>query len=101
MERIVELRRLAMAEGFTDNNGSRHSQAFVDTISHSGWLDETKVAVRSVSGLGELRGWVGVGIRSFLRGKVPLRHKPIPGALRVKAIFARVGAVGKDGRKHL
>ncbi len=88
MERIIELRRRAMDAGFTDNNGARHSQAFRDTIAHSGWLDETKVAVRSVRGPDELLDWVGVGARSFLRGKVPLRHKAIPGALRVTAIVS-------------
>ena len=87
MERILELRRRSMDMGLTDNNGSRHSQAFADTISHSGWLDETKVLVRSLRGFDELVEWVGVGARSFFRGKVPLRHKPILGALRVKAIF--------------
>jgi len=87
MDRILELRRRAMEFGFNDSNGSRHSQAFHDTIAHSGWLDEARVAVRSLHGFDELVDWVGVGIRSFLRGKVPLRHKPIPGALRVKAIF--------------
>jgi succinate dehydrogenase / fumarate reductase iron-sulfur subunit len=87
MERIVELRRRAMEAGYTDNNGSRHSQAFRDTIAGSGWLDETKVAVRSLRGFDELIDWVGVGAKSFLRGKVPLRHTPIPGALRVKEII--------------
>ncbi len=87
MERILELRRRAMAAGFTDNNGTRHSQAFMDTIYHSGTLDETRVAMRSLSGLRELWQWRGVGFRSWLRGKVPLRHKPIPGVLAVRAIF--------------
>ena len=87
MERILELRRRSMEAGFTDNNGSRHSQAFVETISRSGWLDETKVAVRSLRGFDELVDWTGVGVKSMLRGKVPLRHKPIPGVLTVKAIF--------------
>jgi succinate dehydrogenase / fumarate reductase iron-sulfur subunit len=88
MERIVELRRRAMQEGFTDSNGARHSQAFRDTIAASGWLDETRVAVRSLRGPDELLDWVGVGTRSFFRGKVPLRHKPIPGALRVRAVIS-------------
>ncbi len=98
MERILELRRRAMEMGYVDNNGSRHSQAFADTIRHSGWLDETKVATRSLHGFDELVDWVGVGIRSFLRGKVPLRHKAIPGALKVKEIFVaaeRLHAVHK------
>ena len=94
MERILELRRRAMEAGLTDNNGSRHSQAFVDTIRHSGWLDETKVAMRSLHGFDELVDWVGVGVRSFLRGKVPLRHKPIAGVLRVKEIFVAADRIG-------
>ena len=87
MERILELRRRSMEAGFTDNNGSRHSQAFADTIAQSGWLDETRVAVRSLRGFDELVDWTGLGVKSFLRGKVPLRHPAIPGVLTVKAIF--------------
>jgi succinate dehydrogenase / fumarate reductase iron-sulfur subunit len=97
MERILHLRRRAMELGYTDSNGARHSQAFYDTIRDSGWLDETKVAVRSLGGFDELVEWVGVGVKSLLRGKVPLRHKPIPGALKVKAIFARVEAARAGG----
>ncbi len=100
MERILELRRRSMEAGFTDNNGSRHSQAFLDTISRSGRLDETRVAMRSVRGPSELLEWTPVGVKSFLRGKVPLRHKPIPGALRVKAIFAAAEAQGRRDSKR-
>jgi succinate dehydrogenase / fumarate reductase iron-sulfur subunit len=95
MERILELRRRAMEAGYTNNNGSRHSRAIYETIEESGWMDERKVAMRSLSGVGEMLGWSGVGIRSFLRGKMPMRHSPIPGALRVKEIFR---AVEREGR---
>lgn len=97
MERILELRRRSMEAGFTDNNGSRHSQAFVDSISRSGQLDETRVAMRSVRGPSELLEWTPVGVKSFFRGKVPLRHKAIPGALRIKAIFAAAEARQRQG----
>jgi succinate dehydrogenase / fumarate reductase iron-sulfur subunit len=86
MDRILELRRRAMEAGFTDNNGSRHSQAFVDTIAAGGRLDETRVAMRSLHGLDEMVEWAGVGVKSLLRGKVPLRQRPIPGARHVRAI---------------
>lgn len=99
MERILELRRRAMEAGFTDNNGSRHSQAFVDTISHSGRLDEARVAMRSMRGPSELLEWTGVGVKSLLRGKVPLRHKPIPGALKVTAIFQAAEAQRRRERQ--
>ncbi|MBX6351494.1 MAG: succinate dehydrogenase iron-sulfur subunit [Clostridia bacterium] len=99
MERILDLRRRAMEAGLTDNNGSRHSQAFVDSISESGWLDETKVAIRSTSGPLELLGWAPVGIRSFVRGKVPLRHYKRPGAEHVKRIFRRLGELDGKGRR--
>ena len=88
MERILELRRRAMDEGFTDNNGSRHSQAFADTIAESGWLDETRVLTRSLHGLSELLEWTPVGVRALLHGKVPLRHRRLPGAKHIRAIFA-------------
>ena len=96
MERILELRRRSMEAGLTDNNGSRHSQAFADTIAQSGWLDETKVAVRSLRGFDELVDWTGVGVKSFLRGKVPLRHAPIPGVLTVRAIFRAAERAARD-----
>ena len=90
MERILDLRRRAMKAGLTDHNGARHSNAFVETIGQSGRLDETRVALRSLHGFDEMVEWAGVGFKSLLRGKVPLRHKGIPGALRVKAIFRAV-----------
>ncbi|MBT9259591.1 MAG: succinate dehydrogenase iron-sulfur subunit [Clostridiales bacterium] len=90
MELIVDTRRMAMEAGITDNNGSRHSQAFVDTVSAYGRLDETKVAIRSVSGIGELLQFAGVGWRSFWRGKVPLRMKTIPGVHHVRRIFQQL-----------
>jgi succinate dehydrogenase / fumarate reductase iron-sulfur subunit len=95
MDRILDLRRRAMEMGITDNNGSRHSQAFLDTIAAHGRLDETRVAVRSLHGFDELVEWAGVGVKSFLRGKVPLRTKPIPGALRVKAIVRAATAAAE------
>ncbi|MBX5476091.1 MAG: succinate dehydrogenase iron-sulfur subunit [Clostridia bacterium] len=90
MERILDLRRRAMEAGFKNNNGSRHSDAFVETIRESGRLDETKVAIKSTSGIGELLSWSGVGLRSFLHGKVPLSNKPIPGAEHVRKIFDKL-----------
>lgn len=91
MERIMELRAEAGQAGIRNNNGYRHEQAFVDSIKKSGWLDETYVAKASLSGVGEMLQWAPVAWRSFAKGKMPLGHKPNPGAENIRKIFEKVG----------
>ncbi|MEC9289957.1 MAG: succinate dehydrogenase/fumarate reductase iron-sulfur subunit, partial [Chloroflexota bacterium] len=38
MDRIMALRDQAMEAGFTNTNGARHTEAFSDSVEHSGWL---------------------------------------------------------------
>ena len=47
MGRIMALRDRAMEEGFTGTTGARHANAFAASVEHSGWLDETKLVVKS------------------------------------------------------
>ena len=93
MGRIMALRDRAMEEGFTNTTGARHAAAFADSVEHSGWLDETKLVVKShgVTNVKEMLKLIPVGIRAQLAGKrPPLVHKSIPGVENVQRIFDKV-----------
>ena len=93
MGRIMALRDRAMEEGYTNTTGARHANAFADSVEHSGWLDETKLVVKShgVTNVKEMLKLIPVGIRAQLAGKrPPLVHKSIPGVENVQRIFDKV-----------
>ncbi len=93
MGRIMALRDRAMEEGFTKTTGARHAAAFADSVEHSGWLDETKLVVKShgITNVKEMAKLVPVGLRSLRAGKVPpLIHKSLPGVENVRRIFEQV-----------
>ena len=93
MGRIMALRDRAMEEGYTNTTGARHANAFSDSVEHSGWLDETKLVVKShgVTNVKEMLKLIPVGIRAQLAGKrPPLVHKSIPGVENVQRIFDKV-----------
>ncbi len=48
MDRIMALRDQAMEAGFQNTNGARHTEAFSDSLEHSGWLDELRLVPKSV-----------------------------------------------------
>lgn len=92
MDRILDLRKKAMEAGFVDNNGTRHSEAFAESVKHSGWLNEVSLLLKSF-GLfnisAQLKNMPG-GLRMLFTGKMPSPfHKPIPGAERIKKIFEK------------
>ena len=93
MGRIMALRDRAMEAGYTNTTGARHANAFSDSVEHSGWLDETKLVVKShgVTNVKEMLKLIPVGIRAQLAGKrPPLVHKSIPGVENVQRIFDKV-----------
>ena len=94
MERILALRREAADAGFTDNNGSRHSDSFAKSVKKSGWLDEIRLSVQSF-GLFNLPAqlrMLPVGLRALKGGKMPpLIHHKRRGAHQVKRIFEELG----------
>ncbi len=95
MEWILELRREATEAGLTDNNGSRHSAAFEESVKESGWLDEGKLALDSVGTLQEKLAMVPVGLRAMFRGKMPPTgplHSPRPGVEHVRRIIEELEA---------
>jgi succinate dehydrogenase / fumarate reductase iron-sulfur subunit len=109
MDRIMGLREKAIEIGFDNNNGSRHTEAFNESIRNSGHLDELRLPVKTfgmgglfvlgsmlnvpaiLSNIPNLIGMLPVAIRAFRRGKVPpMIHKKIHGYEKVKNIFEKM-----------
>ena len=65
----------------------------VDSVRHSGWLDELKLPIKSfgIFNLKAMIGLIPLAIRSQRAGKVPpLIHKNIPDVENVRKIFDKV-----------
>jgi succinate dehydrogenase / fumarate reductase, iron-sulfur subunit len=94
LEQILKIRRLAVDAGFTNNPGTRHADAFAESVKDSGKLNELTLMPKSIgffNVVGQLKS-LPTAIRMARAGKLPpLIHKVMPGVSRVKAIFARVG----------
>jgi succinate dehydrogenase / fumarate reductase iron-sulfur subunit len=94
LEQILKLRKLAVDAGFTDNAGTRHADAFAESVRDSGRLNELTLMPKSIGFLnfGEQLKTLPSAFNMIRAGKLPpLIHKAIPGAKRIKAIFERVG----------
>lgn len=92
MEAIILLRRASIQSGMTQTIGSRHITSFMDIIRHEGRLNEGLMPMK-VIGLRfkDLLRVLPLGIRMYLKGKVPFPFKlkpAIPGIKQVRAIFA-------------
>ncbi len=95
MEAIIRLRRASIEAGLPSTGGSRHIMGFYDLIRREGRLNEALMPLKIVGfSLTRLLRIVPLGIRMFLKGKVPnpWGHS-IPGMSQVRAIFswARAG----------
>tara|TARA_B100000749_G_scaffold110341_1_gene84342 strand:- start:259 stop:1215 length:957 start_codon:yes stop_codon:yes gene_type:complete len=93
MDRIMSLREKIMDAGHTNTNGARHATAFVDSVRHSGWLDELKLPIKSfgIFNLKAMISLIPLAIRSQRAGKVPpLIHKNIPNVENIRRIFDKV-----------
>ena len=97
MDRIMQLREIAVEQGVTGGTGVRHGNAFAASIRRLGRLDEARFLPASVGFwnvprlLSELPG----GLRMLRAGKLPWTHalpwhKPIAGIKHVRRIFDRV-----------
>lgn len=95
MEAIIRLRRSSLEAGLTQTMGSRHITSFVDIIRKEGRLNEALMPAKVIGfRLKDFLRILPLGIRMFLKGKVPfpLKMKPaIPGMAQVKAIFKARG----------
>ena len=94
LDQILKLRKMAVDAGFTNNAGTRHADAFADSVKHSGRLNELTLLPKS-TGLLNIVGQLKTLPSAFnmvRAGKLPpLIHKAIPGVKRIRAIFERVG----------
>jgi succinate dehydrogenase / fumarate reductase, iron-sulfur subunit len=94
LEQILKLRRMAVNAGYTHNAGTRHADAFAESVKHSGRLNELTLLPKSVGFfniLGQLQT-LPSAFNMIRAGKLPpIIHKTIPGVKRIKAIFDRVG----------
>ena len=93
MDRIMAMRDQAMEAGFTNTNGARHTEAFSESVGHSGWLDELRLVPKSVgmTNVSALIGYAPIAIQALTHGKMPpIIHKKLPDAKNVKKIFDKV-----------
>jgi succinate dehydrogenase / fumarate reductase iron-sulfur subunit len=98
LEQILKLRRRAVEAGYTDNPGTRHAEAFVASVKHSGRLNELTLLPKSI-GLFNVREQLKTlpSAIAMIRARKlpPLIHKPIPGVKRIRAIFDRLGGTAR------
>ncbi|MBI3994873.1 MAG: 4Fe-4S dicluster domain-containing protein, partial [Nitrospirae bacterium] len=91
MEAIVLLRRASIQSGLTETLGSRHITSFVDIIRHEGRLNEGLMPMKVIGfRIKDLLRILPLGIKMFLKGKVPFpfKFKPaIPGMKQMRRIF--------------
>ncbi len=93
MDRIMAMRDKAMELGYTNNYGARHTDAFTELVSHSGWLDEKLLPLKTVGlfNLPALMNFAPVGLRALKKGKMPpIIHKALPNVQNVKNIFKKL-----------
>lgn len=93
MDRIMALRDKAMEAGYTDNIGSRHTNAVEDSVAHSGKINELTLPIKSF-GLLDIQSQMNlapIGIRALLRRKIPpIIHRSVPGVEKVRALVKSV-----------
>lgn len=89
MEAIIRLRCEALREGLTDHPGATHITAFMAIVKHEGRLNEARMPVAMVwPNLWRMLAIVPLGIRMFLKGKVPgWFQRPIPGIREIRRLF--------------
>ena len=95
MDRIMALRDKAINAGYDNVTGARHADAFAQLVSHSGWLDELKLPIKTVGmfNLPALLNFAPVGLRALRKGKMPpIVHKMLPNVENVRRIFRRLEA---------
>ena len=93
MDRIIALRDEAMAQGYDDTYGARHTDAFTESIGHSGWLDELRLPIKTVGmfNLPALMNFAPVGLRALMKRKMPsIIHRSVPNVRNVRRLFKRV-----------
>ncbi|MEE8494804.1 MAG: succinate dehydrogenase/fumarate reductase iron-sulfur subunit [Nitrospirales bacterium] len=90
MEAIIRLRRASLDAGLTATGGARHITGFCEIIERDGRLNEALMPLKVIGfNLTRLLHVIPLGIRMFLKGKVPSPFgHTIPGIAQVRAIFS-------------
>ncbi len=96
MEAIVRLRRESIEQGLTHTMGSSHITSFSEIIKKEGRLNEALMPLMVVrkGGFKDLLRIIPLGIRMFLKGKVPfpIKLKPAIGGMKqIQSIFKQRG----------
>jgi succinate dehydrogenase / fumarate reductase, iron-sulfur subunit len=94
LDQILKLRRMAVDAGYTNNPGTRHADAFAESVRDSGRLNELTLMPKSIGffNIAEQLKTLPSAFNLVRAGKLPpLIHKAIPGIKRIKTIFERVG----------
>ena len=93
MDRIMEMRDMAIEAGNTNTPGYRHTESFNKSVKKHGRLDEARLAVESAgyTNVPRLIDLAEIGIRSTLKGKMPpiVPHKA-DDKEKITRIFERV-----------
>jgi succinate dehydrogenase / fumarate reductase iron-sulfur subunit len=89
-EHIIKLREMALNNKLGDSVGGRHVMGFMESVGHSGQLDEAKLPRYTVKGLGAMISMAPTGIKMIMKGKLPLKHQPIPGVEDVRRIYKKL-----------
>jgi succinate dehydrogenase / fumarate reductase iron-sulfur subunit len=100
MDQILKLRSLAVNSGIKNNNGSRHTIAFMELVNNNGRLDEFRLPVYTEGKfniIGQL-SYLPSAPRMIRAGKMPpaFPHK-IGGIKHVKRIFKRFAEKPSEG----
>ena len=93
MDHIMALRDQAMEAGLHNTTGARHTEAFSESVEHSGWLDELRLVPKSLgmTNVSALVGYAPIAIRALTHGKMPpIIHKKIEKAGNIRKIFDKV-----------
>jgi succinate dehydrogenase / fumarate reductase iron-sulfur subunit len=93
MDRIMALREQAIAAGFTNNNGARHAEAFLEQVGHSGRVDELRLPIMTVgvTNVPALMSFLPVGLRALTHGKMPpIIHKNIDNVVSVRNLVRKL-----------
>jgi len=93
MDRIMAMRDQAIEAGFNNNNGARHTEAFTESVGHTGRLDELRLPMQSVgmTNISALMGFMPVGWRALTHGKLPpLIHKNVEDVETIRRLFRKL-----------
>ena len=93
MDRIMAMRDQAIEGGFNNNNGARHTEAFTESVGHTGRLDELRLPMQSVgmTNISALMGFMPVGWRALTHGKLPpLIHKNVEDVETIRRLFRKL-----------